>query len=75
MKDDNELITMGMNLGLYTFAKLFSEGVAPTPKSWEIMRDHCAKQLEGQTGLPIEDLALKVQPIVDNMLERVGFFK
>lgn len=72
---DNELITMGMNLGLYTLAKLFAQGITPSPKSWEVLRDHCAEQLEKQTGMPAEDLAMHVQPAVDIMMERVEKFK
>lgn len=69
--EDNELITMGLNLGVYTFAKFFSEGVMPTTRAFETMRDHCAAELEKQTGMPVEDLATSVQPVVDDMLKRV----
>jgi hypothetical protein len=71
-KQDNDLITMGMNLGIYTFAKFFTEGgVAPNARGWEIIRDHTAKMIEEQTGMPAEDLALHVQPVIEDMLSRL----
>lgn len=71
MTKDNDLITMGMNLGIYTFSKFFTEGAVPNAKAFAIMRDHCAKQLEDQTGMPAEDLATSVQPVIDEMMGKI----
>ena len=70
-KEENELITMGMNLGLYIFAKLFAEEAKLSQKGWAILRDYTAQLLEEQTGMPAEDLALMSQPTVEDMLKRI----
>ena len=69
--EENDLISLGMNLGVYTFAKLFTEGVVPSAKAFEIMRDHCAAELEKQTGTPVEDLALLTDPTIQDMLDKI----
>jgi hypothetical protein len=43
---DKELITMGVDLGVYTIARFFSEGAKPNKKAFEILATHCANNLQ-----------------------------
>ena len=68
---DFMLIEAGMDLGLYLFATMLAEGkFNVSQKGWEILARHCAEQIESSIGMPAEDLALRVQPTVSEMLKR-----
>jgi hypothetical protein len=70
-KEDNDLITMGMDLGVYTISKLMASGYGSTQKGWEIMKESRAAALEAQTGMKPERLSELVQPFIDDMMERI----
>lgn len=69
--ENNELISLGMDVAVVLFGKLAQEGITITPAAWKILADHAAKSIEDASGMPAEDLALKLQPALDAMLEKI----
>lgn len=54
---ENDLMSMGLNLGVFIIAELMSEGIRLTPRGWEMMKNHVAKEAERICGMPAEDFA------------------
>lgn len=71
-KEDNDLMTVGLDLGIYIFTKMIMDDVIPFDKrAVELMNFAVANQLEGMTGIPAEDLALKTQNTIDFVKEKM----
>ena len=68
---NSDMVGVGMDLGVYVLAKLQREGVVMTPEALQALGEYSAKSIEEATGVPAEDLALTVQPIIDKMLEKL----
>lgn len=65
---DEDMLQMGADLGIYVIASLFAEtGLKLTPRGFQAMADFSAADIERICGLPAEDFALKVQPMVDEI--------
>jgi hypothetical protein len=71
MQEKQELISLGMDVAVVLFAKLSADGVTMTPAAWKVLGEHAAQSIEAATGVPGEDMALTLQPIVDGMLEKI----
>lgn len=72
MTKDNQLISMGMDLGIYVLAGLMAEGYVVSPRGWEILKANRADELQKATNMPAEDIALSVQPTIDVMVAIIG---
>lgn len=66
-----DLIEMGVDLGVFTIMNIFLAGMAIDPKQMQSLADMCALHIEHTSGMPAEDFALKVQPIVDKLIATV----
>jgi len=69
---DIEMLGVGMDLGIYVAAKLASEGLQTSPEGWERISKKFAANVEAQMGVPAEDLALMVQPVIDSARNQIG---
>lgn len=67
----NEGFEMGMDIGVYVISGLMAEGFYCTKKGWQAMRDSRAAQIQLSTGMPAEDFALLMQPVIDKMVEKI----
>jgi len=68
---DIDMLGVGMDLGIYVAAKLASEGLQTSPQGWESISKKFGANVEAQTGVPVEDLALMVQPVIDSARNQI----
>ena len=74
MKPDKEaeLISMGMDLGMYAFATLMATGTYQmTSAMWDRLAQECANNLERETGMPAEDIALNAMPMIEAAMTKI----
>lgn len=68
-----QLISMGMDLGVYAMSKLFAGGKYQfTPEMWDKFGWNAAQSLERETGKPAEDLVMTMVPIIEAAINKVG---
>lgn len=68
---NNEFVSIGMDLGIYTMAKLIAGGMDINKEAWAALGAQAAASIQNATDMPAEDISLAVQPIVDRMLEQI----
>jgi predicted mannosyl-3-phosphoglycerate phosphatase (HAD superfamily) len=64
-KHGQNLIEIGVDLGVFTIANLLLEGLELDQHQLQKLSDLSAQHIELMTGMPAEDFALKVQPVID----------
>lgn len=63
------LIEIGVDLGVFTVANLLLEGASLDQSQLQVLSDLCAKHIQEMTGMPAEDFALKVAPVVEKIIK------
>ena len=63
------LIEIGADLGVFTVINLLLEGARLDQSMLQALSDLCAKHIEETTGMPAEDFALKVGPVVEQIIK------
>lgn len=71
MNEDHaaDMIEIGVDLGIFTISNLLLEGATLDQAMLQKLSDLCATHIEEVTGMPAEDFALKVKPIVDQTIK------
>jgi hypothetical protein len=67
--DAANLIEIGVDLGVFTLANIFIEGGHLDPDQMQQLADLCSKHIQELTGMPAEDFALKVKPVIDTIIK------
>jgi hypothetical protein len=68
-------ISFGMDLGVYAFCMLVARKQAEwnwQPKDFEQFADRIADNIQRETGMPAEDVALHVIPVLEKAMENIG---
>lgn len=68
-KQSMDMIEIGVDLGIFTIANLLLESPRLDPSQLQTLADLSAKHIEEMTGMPAEDFALKVKPVIDIMIK------
>lgn len=71
MEQKQEMISLGMDVAVVLFAQLSAEGVTMSPEAWKVLGQHADESIEKATGVPGEDMALTLKPLIDGMIEKV----
>lgn len=71
----NKDISIGMDLGVYAFCLLMARNQAKwnwQPRDFEKFADRIAQNIEMETGMPAEDVALHLIPVLEKAMENIG---
>jgi hypothetical protein len=75
-QDAQTLLSMGMNLGMYTISRLMANGhFTMTHEGWKEMSNTHIKQLEKLSGMSADTIAIWVEPHVREAIETIARLK
>ena len=70
---DEKAVSVGMDLGVYAFCFIMSKQTTPwSPQQFERFADQVARSIEEATGMPAEDVALNMIPIMEQAINKAG---
>jgi hypothetical protein len=69
-------ISVGMDLGVYAFCFIMAKQKTPwEPKQFENFAAKVAENIEREVGMPAEDVALHMIPIMEQAINQIGGIK
>jgi hypothetical protein len=69
MADNNELITLGFNIGLYSAAQMILEGLPTSDLAMRALKETASQDIQKATGAPIEDFASMIDPMMEEVVK------
>lgn len=73
MTESQKDMSIGMDIGVFAFCQLMARQKTPwEPAQFERFAQQVADNIERETGMPAEDVALNLIPVMEQAIKSIG---